>query len=78
MKIQNINNELTITIPNGIVDIVEIQHFLDYLRYKSIVNKSQATEEDIEQIAEEINESWWVKNKTTFVKDYEQKVSLTS
>lgn len=68
MKIQNINNELTITIPNGIVDIVEIQRFLDYLRYKSIVNKSQATEEDIEQIAEEINESWWVKNKTTFVK----------
>ena len=28
MKIQNINNELTITIPNGIVVIVEIQHFL--------------------------------------------------
>jgi hypothetical protein len=68
LEIQNINNELTITIPNGIVVIVEIQRFLDYLRFKSIVNKSQATEEDIEQIAEEINESWWVKNKTTFVK----------
>ena len=61
MKIENRYNELVITIPLGVVDILEVQIFLDYLNYKLLVAKSQATDQDIEAISAEINASWFEK-----------------
>lgn len=56
MSVENTNNNLVITISRDIVDMKEVQKFINYLRYKALVSKSQATEEDIEQLTDEINE----------------------
>jgi hypothetical protein len=40
---------------------------LNYLRYKEIVAKSKATQEDVEKLAREVNRSWWEKNKHHFL-----------
>jgi hypothetical protein len=61
MKVVRENNQYKITIPDDIVDIVEIQNFLDYLKAKSITSKSKASESEIEYIAREIKKNWWEK-----------------
>lgn len=63
IQVENKYNQLIITIPTGILDVLEVQNFLDYLKYRMLVAKSQATEQDIEDISASINQSWWEKNK---------------
>ncbi len=67
MLIQTINNETIITVPSS-VNFSYLQDFIDYLNVKSIVSNSQATEEEIDQIAEDAQENWWKNNKNKFVK----------
>ena len=62
MKVIRENNEYKITIPDNLVDIVEIQNFLDYLKVKSISSKSKASEADIEYLSREIKKDRWRKN----------------
>ena len=57
MKITNTKDELLISIPKGLMEISEIQRFIDLIRYKTIISKSQATEAQIEEVTNEINES---------------------
>ena len=56
MQIQNTSDSLVITIPKGIIPPDEIQDFLDYLRYRELISQSKATEAEIEELCEEINE----------------------
>ena len=46
-----------------------IRRFMDYLKIKQNAEKSQATDEGIKNLSEEIMGNWWEKNKTNFVKD---------
>ena len=64
MKITNKTNELVISIPKGILDINDIQDFLDFLRYKILVSKSKATEEQVQELVDEINLELDKLNKT--------------
>ncbi|MBU6341062.1 MAG: hypothetical protein KGS48_06170 [Bacteroidetes bacterium] len=48
-------------------NIAEIQRFLNYLRYKEIVAKRKATQEDIDNLARAVNKSWWEHNKHRFL-----------
>ncbi|MGB0930945.1 MAG: hypothetical protein ACPGVB_09225 [Chitinophagales bacterium] len=68
MTLQTVGNKLIIQIPTNVVDILDIQDFLNFLKYKSIVSKSQATEKDIEGIVNEINDSLGKRNKNRFAK----------
>jgi len=68
MTIKRENNKLVISIPENVLDITEIQELLDYLKFKTITSKSKATQKDIDEIAEDIDSSWWVKNRKRFVK----------
>jgi len=56
MRITNNPNELVISIPKGVLDINDIQDFLDFLRYKILVSKSEATEDQIQELVDEINQ----------------------
>jgi len=47
---------MVVTIPKGIIPPNEIQDFLDYLRYRELVSQSKATETEIEELCEEIND----------------------
>ena len=68
MKITRQNNELTISIPDKIMTLGEIQELIDYIKFRSITSKSKATQKDIDKLSKEIDESWWSKNKAKFVK----------
>jgi hypothetical protein len=67
MLIQNINNETIIRVPNS-VNFAYMQDFIDYLSVKTILSKSQATDEQIDKIAEDAQAQWWKKNKSKFLK----------
>ncbi len=49
-------------------DDKNIRKFLDYLTIKSNAAKSQATDEDIQQLSDDITTGWWNKNKDDFIK----------
>ena len=65
MSIERINNEFLIKIPAS-VDMGILQQFLDYVRVKTIASQSNASDDDILQIANDINKNWWAENKQHF------------
>jgi hypothetical protein len=67
MIIERTDKEILIRIPNTI-DVESAQRIIDYIRYLEITSKSQATQEDIDKLAKEINKAWWDKNKNKFLK----------
>lgn len=67
MSIERINNELLIRIPSSI-DMGILQHFLDYVRVKTVSSQSVATEEEILTLSAEINKNWWTENRQHFLK----------
>lgn len=46
--------------------INDIQRMLDYLSYKQAIKNSQATQEQIDELAETVKSGWWEKNKDRF------------
>jgi hypothetical protein len=65
MQIQRTQDELIIRLPNAVkINIDFIQKFIDYLRFMEISSKNQASEEQILELANEINQSWWQANKS--------------
>ena len=64
MKITNNPNELLISIPKALIDIQDIQEFIDFIRYKMIISKSKASKEEIEVLSQEINKQLGEANKT--------------
>ena len=66
MKVVRENNEIKISLPDNIMDLNEVQDVLDYFRYKEIVSQSKATQKDADDLANEINQAWWDKNKHRF------------
>lgn len=65
MTIERSDKELIIKVPSN-VDIEGVQQIIDYIRYKEVLSKSKATDEDIEKLSEELNQSWWDANKEKF------------
>jgi len=45
-----------------------VRRFLDYLRIKEITSTSLATDEDINNLLEELMEQWWEKSQHRFSK----------
>ena len=50
MTIERTADAIIVKLPTN-TDIEEIQRFLNYLRYKEIVAKSQATQDDVDKLA---------------------------
>ncbi|NJL77247.1 MAG: hypothetical protein HC892_21740 [Saprospiraceae bacterium] len=68
MTVKQTPNSIVVTLPTTTdINIEEIQRFLKYLRYKELVAKSKATQNDIDELARAVNKSWWQKNKHRFL-----------
>jgi len=67
MTIQKINNNTVISIPSNI-EIKYLQEFVNYINYKSLISKSEATDEEILKLSEEVLDNWWIENKSKFIK----------
>jgi uncharacterized protein YdbL (DUF1318 family) len=66
MTIERTADGIIVKLPTN-TNIEEIQRFLNYLRYKEIVAKSKATQEDVDKLARAVNKSWWEHNKHRFL-----------
>lgn len=66
LTVRREDETIMISIPASINNTY-IEQLLDYLRVKSIAAESQATEEEIVKLANEINQSWWQANKQRFI-----------
>jgi hypothetical protein len=68
MVIERTNkNKLVITLSSR-VDSNSIQRLIDYVKYLEITSTSKARQADVDKLADEVNASWWAKNKKRFVK----------
>ena len=67
MIVERTNTQIVIKVSPK-VDTFGFQRIMDYLEYLEITSKSQATEEDANKLADELNENWWNKNRKKFIK----------
>lgn len=68
MTIERIDNQIIIKLP-GNVDIEGVQRLVNYLLYKEATKDSIAKQQDVDELAREINKQWWEKNKNRFLNE---------
>ncbi len=66
MTIERVNDEIVIRIPD-IVDPEKLQILINYLKYQEVTVKSEASQEDVDELSSEINKNWWKGNKDRFL-----------
>jgi len=68
MIVERINNDqITITVSSA-VDSFGLQRLIDYVKYLEATSKSKAKQSDIDKLADDVNASWWKKNRKRFIK----------
>jgi hypothetical protein len=66
MVIEKTDNEIIVRIPSY-VSVENVQRCIDLMMYKEATAKSQATQEEIDEIAREAKKGWWEANRDRFV-----------
>jgi len=61
------DNRIKITL-SAAVDAFGLQRLIDYVNYLEATARGKATQEAVDQLADEVNASWWDKNKSRFTK----------
>lgn len=67
MEVERTNNEILIRL-SGSTDTIGLQRLLDFLKFKEITSKSKATDNQIDEIANESKSDWWSRNKERYIK----------
>ena len=67
MLIERTANEVIIRLPAS-VDITGLQRLVDYLTYKEATANSKATQEQVDELAKEVKQGWWKKNRKRLLK----------
>jgi predicted trehalose synthase len=67
MVIERTNDEIIFRLPVN-MDIAGLQRIVNYLKYKETIVKSEGTEEQANQLADESKKRWWAENKNRFIK----------
>ncbi len=66
MTIERVDNQIIIKLP-GTVDLEGVQRLINYLLYKEATKDSKAKQEDVDELAREVNKQWWEKNRHRFL-----------
>jgi hypothetical protein len=66
MTIERIDNQIIIKLP-GTVDLEGVQRLINFLLYKEATKDSKASQEDVDELAREVNKQWWEENKHRFL-----------
>lgn len=66
MKVERKDDEILISI-SAKTDLIGLQRVLDYIQFRELASKSQATEKQIDELANESKSNWWTENKHRFV-----------
>lgn len=62
MKLERSQDEIIIKLPANI-DPNELQNLIDYIEYQEHTAKTKAKQEDIDELAAQVNQSIWSKYK---------------
>ena len=60
MKVERTDNEIIIKIPDSI-SVERAQQIIEYIRYQENTSSSKATQEDVDNLANDVNREWWKK-----------------
>lgn len=61
------NKQIIITVSSS-VDSFGLQRIIDYIKYLEATSKSKAKQSDVDKLADEVNASWWKKNRNRFIR----------
>ena len=64
---QSNKNQIVITLSSKI-DSFGLQRLIDYVKYLEATSLSKAKQFDVDKLADEVNASWWNKNRKRFIK----------
>jgi hypothetical protein len=67
MLIERTSREVIIRLPAS-VEAIGLQRLIDYLTYKEATSNSKATQEQVDQLANDVKKNWWKKNRKRFIK----------
>jgi hypothetical protein len=67
MLVERTKKEVIIRLPAS-VDTEDLQDFLNYARYKELTSGFGVTQKQVDKLADQINSSWWKKNKKRLTK----------
>jgi len=67
MIIERTNKEIIIRLSAN-VKIDDIQAFINYARYLEITSQFNIEQNEVDKLANEINDSWWTENKDQYIK----------
>jgi len=67
MLIERTSKEVIIRLPSS-VDTTGLQSLVDYLTYKEATANSQAIQDQVDKLANEVKKGWWKKNRNRFIK----------
>jgi hypothetical protein len=59
------NDQITIKVSSS-VDSFGLQRIINYIKYLEATSKSKVKQADIDKLADEVNASWWSKNRKKF------------
>ncbi len=65
MLVERTDNQITIKL-SADVDSFGMQRLIDYVKYLEATSKSKAKQTEVDALAEELNSTWWNKNKNRF------------
>ncbi len=68
MLIERANNDKILITLSSSVDSFGLQRLFDYVKYLEATSKSKAKQSDVDKLADEVNASWWIKNRKRFIK----------
>jgi len=64
MILERTKDEILVRLPAN-VDLTELQDMIDYLRYKELTAKSNASQADVDELAKQVNKAMWDKVKAS-------------
>jgi hypothetical protein len=62
LTIERTKNEIIFRLPNNI-NLDDLQDFADYFQYRTIANKSKASQTEVDNLVKEIKKGRWDKTK---------------
>lgn len=67
MVVERTENEIIVRL-SPTVKVEDLQDFLNYARYKELTANIQVEQNEVDQLAAEINKSWWAENREKLIK----------
>lgn len=67
LNVQVTGENINIMFNRNLISSEDLNEFLDKLRLKYLVSKSQMTEEEARKLAKELKSNWWKKNRDRFL-----------